>query len=743
VPNNTQGDYDVDVVQQRVHAPYGETNWGSPYKYSTPILQWTNPYFGLMFDTHTTKSQGGLQSDGIIDCTEKLQLQQQQVANGTTSAATGEADTAQHPDGMLRCSAFTEIFALWANQKGPESAIMSPIFPASNKSKLTGFISTLVIWKDILENVFAESVKGIDCVLETDGQAFTYTVEDGNVRYVGPGDLHKNEPEYNRYRQSIDLVERGLFTDTSTRYILSFYPNTSFHEIYSTKNPWIAAFGAASIFVVTCLLFFLYDNVVGKDLRHKQELLRAKRHFIRFISHEVRTPLNATMMGLELAQRDIAERLGFASIDAVKRRSDETQAKSPGNDEKTLSHRDTIELLKNLGEVMEHAQSAVSVLSDILNYDKVETGNLSLDLSPISFFSLVAKTVNEFRLSAECKGLGYEASFLVQNDPDSTPTEAFISLSGAPVSFRNRYVIGDRARLQQTIRNFLSNAIKFTKAPGSVHVTVKWEHDTSLQASGHTKQPMHEFTLRNGRVLQLSSSGRFVVEVKDTGAGMTPEQLSKLFTAGTQFNVNELQAGQGSGLGLYITKGIVEKHGGTVFAQSEGLSRGSTFVLTLPANVALNGSGADDEDDESVTPGSYCEDASLGSDGDQAPRSILVVDDVLANRRLLARLLQKNGDVCEMAEDGVDCLDRVSAANEEGRHFDIIILDYEMPRMNGPSCAKSLRDSGCSSLIVGLTGNCMLEDIRRFESHGADAVLPKPFKLDALQDIWRRRGIGK
>uniref|UniRef100_A0A7S3KZN6 histidine kinase n=1 Tax=Amphora coffeiformis TaxID=265554 RepID=A0A7S3KZN6_9STRA len=559
----------------------------------------------------------------------------------------------------------------------------------------------------------------------------------------GPGDLHKNEPEYNRYRQSIDLVERGLFTDTSTRYILSFYPNTSFHEIYSTKNPWIAAFGAASIFVVTCLLFFLYDNVVGKDLRHKQELLRAKRHFIRFISHEVRTPLNATMMGLELAQRDIAERLGFASIDAVKRRSDETQAKSPGNDEKTLSHRDTIELLKNLGEVMEHAQSAVSVLSDILNYDKVETGNLSLDLSPISFFSLVAKTVNEFRLSAECKGLGYEASFLVQNDPDSTPTEAFISLSGAPVSFRNRYVIGDRARLQQTIRNFLSNAIKFTKAPGSVHVTVKWEHDTSLQASGHTKQPMHEFTLRNGRVLQLSSSGRFVVEVKDTGAGMTPEQLSKLFTAGTQFNVNELQAGQGSGLGLYITKGIVEKHGGTVFAQSEGLSRGSTFVLTLPANVALNGSGADDEDDESVTPGSYCEDASLGSDGDQAPRSILVVDDVLANRRLLARLLQKNGDVCEMAEDGVDCLDRVSAANEEGRHFDIIILDYEMPRMNGPSCAKSLRDSGCSSLIVGLTGNCMLEDIRRFESHGADAVLPKPFKLDALQDIWRRRGIGK
>eukprot|EP00977_Amphora_coffeiformis_P025318 scaffold19245_cov199-Amphora_coffeaeformis.AAC.13 len=89
-----------------------------------------------MFDTHTTKSQGGLQSDGIIDCTEKLQLQQQQVANGTTSAATGEADTAQHPDGMLRCSAFTEIFALWANQKGPESAIMSPIFPASNKSKV-------------------------------------------------------------------------------------------------------------------------------------------------------------------------------------------------------------------------------------------------------------------------------------------------------------------------------------------------------------------------------------------------------------------------------------------------------------------------------------------------------------------------------------------------------------------------------------------------------------------------------
>jgi signal transduction histidine kinase len=88
-----------------------------------------------------------------------------------------------------------------------------------------------------------------------------------------------------------------------------------------------------------------------------------------------------------------------------------------------------------------------------------------------------------------------------------------------------------------------------------------------------------KFALQSGEELKVKQSGYLRVSVTDTGAGMTEEQLSKLFQAGVQFNVNELQAGQGSGLGLYITKGIVEQHEGELRATSPGLGLGTTFAI--------------------------------------------------------------------------------------------------------------------------------------------------------------------
>lgn len=190
--------------------------------------------------------------------------------------------------------------------------------------------------------------------------------------------------------------------------------------------------------------------------------------------------------------------------------------------------------------------------------------------------------------------------------------------------------------------------------------------------------------------------------------------------------------------GLYITKGIVQQHGGTVVAESEGLGKGTTFSLTLPAHVILNPTG----DEEAGMMESAVPSTSMSVEEDiVTARRVLVVDDVLANRRLLARLLEKNGDVCEQAEDGMDCLAKVTAAGKEGLGFDIILLDYEMPKMNGPTCARKLRAAGCSSFIVGITGNCLAEDVDLFKSNGADDVLAKPFKLYRLQAVWARHGI--
>ena len=123
VPEGLEGNYDVYEVE-RVLDRVGETNWGSPYKILTPMFQFSGPPYSLMFNTHSTDVQGGYQADSIINCTRKL-----------FETPNDQSQVAQNGD--HRCSALTEVFDLWAAGRGPESAIMSPIFPAQNQTTVS------------------------------------------------------------------------------------------------------------------------------------------------------------------------------------------------------------------------------------------------------------------------------------------------------------------------------------------------------------------------------------------------------------------------------------------------------------------------------------------------------------------------------------------------------------------------------------------------------------------------------
>ena len=267
---------------------------------------------------------------------------------------------------------------------------------------------------------------------------------------------------------------------------------------------------------------------------------------------------------------------------------------------------------------------------------------------------------------------------------------------------------------------------------------------------------------------------------------MNSEQVQQMFLPGVQFNVNELQAGKGSGLGLFIAKGICEHHHGSLTAASDGIGCGTSITVTLPlyhvpdevlpeslkhrlqldkngkmAQQRNNtGTGGTDDNDSKHSNLKHQTDSSVSTSGNNNNESlrILVVDDAAMNRKILTRLLTNRGHVCDQAENGEEAVRLVkesllsttdnnnrdeslkSASSHRGT-YDTILLDYEMPVMNGPDAARQIRDLGCDSFIIGITGNVLPDDQAHFKQSGANWVFPKPVKIEDLKSVWLEYGI--
>jgi hypothetical protein len=177
---------------------------------------------------------------------------------------------------------------------------------------------------------------------------------------------------------------------------------------------------------------------------------------------------------------------------------------------------------------------------------------------------------------------------------------------------------------------------------------------------------MNTVELTSGQSVSAQRRGFLQVQVEDSGAGLSSDQVTQLFSDGIQLNVNKLQAGQGSGLGLFITMGIIEQHEGTLVAASEGLGQGTTFTMTLPLwDVPQFSSACSLRISE--------EDSNWGTVAPSSLR-VLVVDDVRSNCRLLSHLLRKGGHISEEAEDGAEAVDMVARAIEDGAPFDSVLM---------------------------------------------------------------------
>jgi CheY-like chemotaxis protein len=279
------------------------------------------------------------------------------------------------------------------------------------------------------------------------------------------------------------------------------------------------------------------------------------------------------------------------------------------------------------------------------------------------------------------------------------------------------------------------------------------------------------------------TKGMLRITVTDTGAGISPENQKKLFKEVVQFNPEKLQGGGGSGFGLFLCSKIVDVHGGSISVFSEGEGKGTTFTLELPmsrgaqlpielvvsshhgfgypprgecceaeaeakADDARAAEAAQDSErgqvadpfttreDTTAQPGiklKPSEPDSAKQDPGPEPE-LLVVDDSHLNRKMLIKVLKAKGYACEEAEDGLLALAKVKLRLDEGRgEYAAILMDFVMPNMDGPAATRELRRLGYQGLIYGVTGNGLQSDIDHFVSHGATAVLMKPFNWTEFQ----------
>ncbi|OYW27890.1 MAG: hybrid sensor histidine kinase/response regulator [Caulobacter sp. 12-67-6] len=302
-----------------------------------------------------------------------------------------------------------------------------------------------------------------------------------------------------------------------------------------------------------------------------------------------------------------------------------------------------------------------TLLNDLLDYSKIEAGRMGVEIVDYDLRGLVRDSVLLWRGEARSKGVKLELK----------------GIKALPV-----WVRGDPMRLRQILNNLLSNAIKFT-AEGGVVLTI---------------------------AMQERAEGRhMVIEVVDTGPGLTEEQISRLFIAYDQLGAGTARAFGGTGLGLAISRDLAGLMGGTLTAASDA-GGGARFTLTLPAP---EGAAPPSVDLSSPSP--------LVATA-QAPL-VLVVDDHDINRRTLRGMLEAFGARVETAEDAESALEAVHA-----RVFDAILMDVRMPGVDGLEATRRLRASGLNrdTPVIAVTGAASVQDIEACRAAGMTGLVEKP-----------------
>ena len=367
---------------------------------------------------------------------------------------------------------------------------------------------------------------------------------------------------------------------------------------------------------------------------------QAKTDFLSRMSHEIRTPLNA-IVGMTAIARNVVD------------------------------HRDRV--LECLDKLETSNQYLISLINDILDMSRIESGKMELNVQPMDMEDFVRSLEGMMRPQAEQKGL----RFIVENR-----------------CCQGLALVTDRLRLEQVLINIIGNAVKFTGEGGDVVFSITPEE-------------------------RCSGGQRLTFSVKDTGIGIASEALDSIFNAFEQAEKNTSVRYGGTGLGLAISSRLVQMMGGTLGVRSV-LGEGSEFYFTLTLPIGK----LDGETPRSREPEHH----------DFHGRRLLVVEDNLLNQEIAQSLLEMEGFLVETAENGQAALD--AFGSHEPGYYDAVLMDIRMPVMDGIEATRRIRTmerpDSRTIPIIAMTANAFDQDSRKSLDSGMNGHLSKPIRVEEL-----------
>ena len=380
---------------------------------------------------------------------------------------------------------------------------------------------------------------------------------------------------------------------------------------------------------------------------------QSKTTFLSKMSHEIRTPMNGMLGMISLAKMNIED------------------AKEAG---------DYLDKAESLSQFL------LSIINDILDMSRIESGKVELANERVDIFAMAEKLRSMFQTTVEDKGIKF-----VMEISD----------------FTIRYVMGDELRMVQVLTNFLSNASKFTPAGGQITVTFREMHI-------------------------IDNKANIMMRVRDTGKGMSPEFLSRIFNPFEQESATTAKDFGGSGLGMSIADNLIHLMGGEITVSSE-LGKGTEFTVFVELPIAegdqtmpdVNAAGVVTQEEEEFSIDGY---------------KILLAEDNDVNALIAMKLLKARGADVERAVNGAVAVQMFEA--QKPNYYDVILMDIQMPELNGWQATQAIRAMERADAkeipILALSADAFVEDKRKSIEMGMNGHVAKPIDFAELTSVIRK-----